>query len=640
MSSTFPCVSAVKLRAARNGIGQFDACIATAARTLHRSPAKASSRSRSNYVRILRKMSCAFFINLAFHTPALHAVTFSFASDFAFCRSWRSYSWRSFAYFPRAIITFQHQYPAQEGGIIHRAHHTQSAVCKVCCRYSFDAKGSRTRIENARFHRFQMVLEGRSENAPQEHSRRGTKIRVSRGPRTFSRSPQLNFSGRGTAHSVSGGTCRRCREAARRVGNLTHCSSGCAPIPGSSLPAPALAGVGRLKINPWVPIHSLKWLQPVPTQRKTDAPYAAIDTVPIAIYLDPRLEIVNMTKFVTVDSLKEPIQPSPGFKKKRLADFKLDAIGLCQFGCAYCSSNQGYYLRIRREVFARLTEQQIGKRTLPADDPKLMFLWPDYLVNLSGQLKHTPRDWGAGKTLVYSMLTDGFSPYLVAEGITEKGLRLVLENTAFRIRILTKNAIVGTSKWISFFQRYPGRFVVGLSTGTLDDKWARSVEKFTPAPTARLRALRNLQDAGVPTYGMLCPVFGEVLDGDHLERLVDAVRPQLVDHLWAEPFNDRANWTKVRDCFRPDSPSAQWLTAVFGDDHADRWSNYATELYRRLAAKAIDEGWIDKLVYLLYEDQILESDAGHFRGFDGVLLQSKPATDGRSRNPAIAALQV
>jgi DNA repair photolyase len=187
-------------------------------------------------------------------------------------------------------------------------------------------------------------------------------------------------------------------------------------------------------------------------------------------------------------------------------------LALCEFGCEYCSSNWGNYLRIRREQFAELTEAQLGKRTYPDNDPDLIFIWPDILTHLHRQLEKKPPNWGAGRTLVFSMLTDGFSPLLVQEKTTEAALQMLIERTSFRIRVLTKNAVVGTEKWITFFKGHPNRFVIGLSTGTLGDEWAKRVEIKTSIPSARLRALANLQDAGIPTYGILCPVFPDVLD--------------------------------------------------------------------------------------------------------------------------------
>ena len=342
---------------------------------------------------------------------------------------------------------------------------------------------------------------------------------------------------------------------------------------------------------------------------------------------------------VEVPTIEEPIQPSPGFAKKQIADYKLDICGLCQFGCVYCSSNHGNYLRIRRKPFATLTEKQTGTRTLPADNPDLMFAWREILENMERQLRGKPETWGEGQTLVFSMLTDGFSPHLVTSGVTESALRLVLEKTRFRIRVLTKNAIVGSNRWIKLFQKWPDRFVVGLSAGTLDNDWARLIERKTSLPTARIRALNNLQEAGVPTFGMLCPTFPHALEDDHLERLVEQICPELVEHVWAEPFNDRDNWMHVRDCLPAGHRDRKFLNDVYEDRATPAWSNYAAELYRRLRARADRDGWLDKLRYLLYEDLVIDSDAATFDGLKGVLLQSKPDNDGKSRNKAFAALQ-
>lgn len=358
---------------------------------------------------------------------------------------------------------------------------------------------------------------------------------------------------------------------------------------------------------------------------------------------------------VEVPSIRTPIMPAPGFAKKGLATYKLDLMALCGFGCSYCSSNWGNYLRTHREDFAALTEEQLGQRLYPDTSPDLAMLWPDVLTKLEAQVtqrrakKGAP--WGTGETLVFSMLTDGFSPVLVGNGTTEAALRLVLERTGFRIRVLTKNAVVGSDRWIRFFLDHPGRFVVGLSCGTMDDEWAAVVERGTSSPRARLAALRALQDAGVPTFGMLCPIFPDVAaTGDDLRRLVDAIRPDRCETVWAEPFNDRANWENVRAGYSPESLGYRRLTAMYGsDDRVEgrrQWSIYATWLYSLLRAKAEVDGWLPKLSYLLYEDGIIEADAKAFSGLVGVLLQSKPhdgeegdPRNGYSPNPHMAALQ-
>jgi DNA repair photolyase len=322
-----------------------------------------------------------------------------------------------------------------------------------------------------------------------------------------------------------------------------------------------------------------------------------------------------------------------------LADHKLDLMGLCGYGCAYCSSNAGNYLRIRRTDFARLTEEQLGVRTYPAEDPTLMFVWPDVLEKLEAQLARKPTSWGTGRTLMFSMLTDGFSPWLVEQGITRAALDRLLDRTSFRIRVLSKNAAVGSPEWVSFFSRHRERFVIGLSVGSLDDAWARAVEVGASPPSARRRALRALQAAGVPTFGMLCPMFPDTLETGGVERLLDAIDPDTVEHIWAEPYNDRFNWRAVRAGYRVESPSWRWFSDVYERGDKAAWSRYATELYVRLRDEARRRGVVPKLRYLLYEDTITEHDAEAFRGLEGVLLQAKPAPDGRSRNPFLARYQ-
>jgi len=346
------------------------------------------------------------------------------------------------------------------------------------------------------------------------------------------------------------------------------------------------------------------------------------------------------SNLVVIPTVRTPITPCPGFLKKLLADYKLDLLGLCQFGCLYCSSPTGNYLRIRREEFAGLTEEQTGARTYPLNDPSLCFVWDEIIPRLESQLARCKPTFGVGEVIVVSMLTDPFSPVLLQRGATRRALELILEKTLFRIRLLTKSATVGSAEWIRFLSEHPERFVVGLSMGTLDDAWARLFEPGVSPPSARLRALHRLQAAGIPTFGMLCPVFPEVLQGRGLENLVEAINPGVVETVWAEPYNDRTNWKRVRDRYPSDSQQREELTRMFGRKKGNgAWSRYATELYVRLHRHAVSHRWRKKLAYLLYEGRIVPEDAGAFHDLDGVLLQGKPAKNGLSMNKSIAALQ-
>lgn len=343
-------------------------------------------------------------------------------------------------------------------------------------------------------------------------------------------------------------------------------------------------------------------------------------------------------RLVVIPSVKDPIKKSPGFAKKDLATYKLDIMGLCGFGCSYCSSNAGNYLRINREKFAALTKEQTGEDLLPATSPDLSFRWGDFEQRLDEQLATRPSGMteaivgllGEGKTLVFSQLTDAFSPWAIADGLTARTLDKVLRRTGFRIRVLTKSAVVGTDKWIEAFKRWPGRFVVGLSIGTLDDAWARSVEVGTSSPTARIKALHALQDAGVPTFGMLCPVFPHAVQRHEVARLVESIRPERCETVWSEPYNDRDNWQAVGAACSP--AERAWLQVVFGEGHKEMWSSYARSLYETINGIAACDGWMTKHRYLLYEGDVVAQDAPAFRSID-VLLQGPKDDKGRSKNP-------
>jgi hypothetical protein len=99
-------------------------------------------------------------------------------------------------------------------------------------------------------------------------------------------------------------------------------------------------------------------------------------------------------KLVIVPSTSTLIKKCPGFAKKGLADYKIDLLALCEFGCRYCSSNTGNYLRINRARFAAITETQLGERLLPADEPTLTFgpRQPNLWVSHAGSGR-SPRLW-------------------------------------------------------------------------------------------------------------------------------------------------------------------------------------------------------------------------------------------------------
>jgi len=114
----------------------------------------------------------------------------------------------------------------------------------------------------------------------------------------------------------------------------------------------------------------------------------------------------------------------------------------------------------------------------------------------------------------------------------------------------------------------------------------------------------------------------------------------MVEYTWAEPYNDRDNWKLVQKSYLEGSEYYTWFEDVYVKKNKAAWSNYAAMLYEQLSTHAQQNGWIDKLKYLLYEKELTDDDARHLLHKPGILLQSIDKKTGISNHPVIAANQL
>jgi hypothetical protein len=121
---------------------------------------------------------------------------------------------------------------------------------------------------------------------------------------------------------------------------------------------------------------------------------------------------------------------------------------------------------------------------------------------------------------------------------------------------------------------------------------------------------------------MLCPIFPDALNGEGVERLVEAIRPELCETVWSEPYNDRANWRAVAAGYA-DERSRAFIARMFSGDEARlTWSQYAGHLYDRVHAALRARGAEQKHRYLLYQGSLVDFERERLRGAEGVLFQS------------------
>src|ERR671911_2279906 len=144
-------------------------------------------------------------------------------------------------------------------------------------------------------------------------------------------------------------------------------------------------------------------------------------------------------------------------------------------------------------------------------------------VNAVSRLRHElhPRRW-PGELIAMGTNTD---PYQRAEGKYRltRGIVEALAERANPFSILTKSTLVLRDLELLAEAARRTDVRVNLSIGTLDEAVWQATEPRTPHPRRRVRAVEQLNAAGVPTGVLIAPVLPELSDGpEQLEAVVRA----------------------------------------------------------------------------------------------------------------------
>jgi DNA repair photolyase len=133
-----------------------------------------------------------------------------------------------------------------------------------------------------------------------------------------------------------------------------------------------------------------------------------------------------------------------------------------------------------------------------------------------------PHRW-AGHAIAMGTNTD---PYQRCEGKYRltRGLIGVLLEANNPFSILTKSTLILRDLDVLGAAARRGLVRVSISIGTVDDDVWRATEPGTPAPSRRLRAVEQLNAAGVPTGVLIAPILPGVSDSpEQLAAVAKAV---------------------------------------------------------------------------------------------------------------------
>jgi len=188
----------------------------------------------------------------------------------------------------------------------------------------------------------------------------------------------------------------------------------------------------------------------------------------------------------------------------------------CEFGCSYC--------------YARRTHEWTLERAtgLPGIEPAHESFERNILIKHAAPevLLRTLEPGKLGTTpLVIGTATDPYQPAEKKFGLTRRLLQALLHHRGLHIGIITKSPLVVRDLDVLRELASRHRLSVNISIGSMDPEMLRCLEARTPAPHARMRALKRLVDGGIDAGVLIAPILPGITDGwAQLAQLMEAAR--------------------------------------------------------------------------------------------------------------------
>jgi DNA repair photolyase len=255
----------------------------------------------------------------------------------------------------------------------------------------------------------------------------------------------------------------------------------------------------------------------------------------------------------------------------------------CEFGCSYC------YARFAH----RYVVERRGGSWSAGDFERRIFVKreaPD-VVALTLQPARL-----AGHAVVIGTATDPYQPaertYRVTRGVLERLAQL----HGVKVGIISKSPLITRDVDVLARLAARGELTVIVSLITTDAPLIRKLERRSPTPEVRLKALRKLVDAGLHAGVLVAPVLPGITDGvARLTALVHAAQEAGAHFVRADPLR---LYPQVRPLFLPivarEFPALLPAYQRAFDERGIVRREYARALTRRLAAVKRRVGFVDR----------------------------------------------
>jgi DNA repair photolyase len=235
------------------------------------------------------------------------------------------------------------------------------------------------------------------------------------------------------------------------------------------------------------------------------------------------------------------------FQEKQLGDgIVLNCGDLCVYSCSFCYASEISRKLVHEllKAFNKQNNAKLGLQDVVVRRANAADLAKTQIVRHGISQFNDPCD---NRVVFSSSLVDvAANMQLLRE--TAELVNLILDETFWQIRLLTKsnllhllikNGMVPNKKKVGSRFTHHERIIFGFSTGTLDDRLAKSFEEGTALVSKRLAALHWLQDRGFRTFGMICPSLPQQNYDAFSKTMSQALRVEKLEHVWAEVINVR-----------------------------------------------------------------------------------------------------
>lgn len=209
-------------------------------------------------------------------------------------------------------------------------------------------------------------------------------------------------------------------------------------------------------------------------------------------------------------------------------DYTINPYMGCEHGCFYC--------------YAPSTLRYSGAEP-----------WGNFVsakMNIPVILEHEARKKKPGVVGI-STVTDPYQPAEVELQLTRRCLEVLLVKN-FPICIQTKSALV--TRDIDLIREFDTK-EVGFTITTLDERIGAFMEPGASSPSMRLKALKTVANAGIPTWAFIGPMVPGVIDEENLTSILSAIKEAgaervMVDRLRLKP----GMWSRIEPYLKEHRP--------------------------------------------------------------------------------------